>query len=542
MKPRPALRLPLTLVRLGLAGLFALVWSTLVAIAMPVPPTHILHVASLEIPAGTDTLTLDVAAPYAHGATELELWLGEPAHARLAGRMRIEGTAGDTGVFRRQSTAFSPDATGPQRLEVRLPADLPPSNPPPPIAVRAATVSRRGPLHPFLKTDGIFLKNHHGTGDIVRLRGVNLGGWMLQESFMSPIPGGWDEYRLRATLTRRFGASRAEELIATFQDAWITERDFARMAEAGLNCVRLPIYWQNHLHEDGSFKRLPDGSIDFSRIDRAVRDAKRHGLYTILDLHGAPGSQNGRDHAGDQRGPLLWESPHYRAMTKSLWRELARRYRDEPAVAGYDLLNEPARTSKAKQWDQLIIDFMGELYAEVRAVDPAHVVFFSVWSEYPHIGNLTEGKTNYVLAYHWYIYRRFLDEGGTEADFWHERVTRHARISRDTYDAPVFIGEFSFKDGPAAWGDRLEFMTRHGLGWAKWAYKTRAAGLWGLYEARHANDHNIPDPEKDDFATIRRKWASWRTEDTFTPDPAVIAALRRAAALHPPGPVTFPPP
>lgn len=483
------------------------------------------------IPPDADTISLEVAAPYAHGATALEIWLTEPAPARLSGRLRIAGTAGGPGVFRRQSGSFRSDTTGPHRLEIRLPDELANLAEAPPIAVRAVAVSRRGPLDPFLKTDGIYLKKHRGAGDIVRLRGVNLGGWMLQESFMSPIPGGWDEFRMRATLTDRFGARRAEALIDTFQDAWITEQDFARMAAAGLNCVRLPIYWQNHLHEDGAFKRLPDGSIDFSRIDWVVRTAKRHGLYTILDLHGAPGSQNGRDHAGDQRGPLLWDSPEYRAMTKSLWRELARHYRDEPAVAGYDLLNEPARTNKAKQWDQTIIDFMGELYAEVRAVDPHHVVFFSIWSEHTHIGNLTVGKSNYVLAYHWYVYRLFLERGGTEDEFWRERVTSHARISRDTYGAPVFIGEFSFKDGPAAWGERLEMMTRHGLDWAKWSYKTRAASQWGLYEARGNNDANIPDLENDDYATIRRKWASWRTEDIFTPDEAVIDALRRAARL-----------
>jgi hypothetical protein len=363
---------------------------------------------------------------------------------------------------------------------------------------------------------------------------------MLQESFMSPFRGGWDEHRARATLSTRFGPARTEKLIAAYQDAWITEDDFARMAAAGLNCVRLPIHWQNHLNEDGSFKRLRDGSIDFSRIDWVVRTAKRHGLYTLLDLHGAPGSQNGRDHAGDQRGPLLWESGHYRALTKSLWRELARRYRDEPAVAGYDLLNEPARTNKAKQWDQTIIDFMSELYAEVRAIDPDHAIFFSVWSEYTDIGNLPVGKTNYVLAYHWYIYRHFLENEGSEADFWRQRITRNGALSRDRHNAPCFIGEFSFKDDPALWPERLAFMTRQGLGWAKWSYKTRAAAGWGLYEAHGANDHNIPDLARDEYDTIRQKWSSWNTAALFTENAVVRASFARAGEVHGDAPVSFP--
>lgn len=494
------------------------------------------------MPADADSIALEAAAPYVPGATELEVWQTAPAPVRRIGRVLVEPTAGEPGIFRPQSFPLQLGANeaGMRRIELRLAAGTSgTTTAPPSVLVRNLAIRRLGPRDPFLKTDGIFLRNHRGRGDIVRLRGVNLGGWLLQESFMSPIPHGWDEYRVRAKLAERFGAERAEYLINTFQDAWIVEDDFARMAAAGLNCVRLPIHWQNHLHEDGSFKRLADGLIDFTRIDWAVRTARKHGLYTILDLHGAPGSQNGRDHSGDRRGPLLWDSPRYQEMTKRLWRELARRYRDEPAVAGYDLLNEPARTDKAKRWDQRIIDFISELYAEVRAIDPDHVVFFSVWSEVDDVGDLTVGKSNYVLAYHWYIYKRFLDEGGTEAKFWEQRLARNARLSRDRHDAPFFLGEFSFKDGPEAWAPRMELLTRHGIGWAKWSYKTRAASQWGLYEARRANDHNIPDFEHDDYETIRRKWASWRTAESCSPDETVIAALRRAAELDPSGTVIF---
>lgn len=496
---------------------------------------------TLRIPAGADSVEFEAAAAFVPGAVPLELWLTPPdGGARPLGRVLVEPTAGKPGVFRRQRFPFAidPAISGRHRVELRRVADAPGSDSP--VRIRDLALARRGPRDPFLKTDGIFLRNDRGKGDIVRLRGVNLGGWMLQESFMSPIPHGWDEYRVRAKLTERFGAARAEKLVAAFQDAWITDEDFARMAAAGLNSVRIPIHWQNHMHEDGAFKRLPDGSIDFSRIDRAVRAAKRHGLYSILDLHGAPGSQNGRDHSGDRRGPLLWDSRRYREMTKNLWRELARHYRHEPAVAGYDLLNEPARDNKAKRWDDLIVDFVSELYRVVRSVDPDHVVFFSVWSEVEHVGKLPEGKSNYVLAYHWYIYKRYLDEGGTEAKFWEERLARNARLSRDRHDAPFYLGEFSFKDGPEAWIPRMELFTRHGIGWAKWAYKTRSASQWGLYEARRQNDRNIPDFEKDGYDTILRKWSSWRTDsEVFSPDQTVIDALRRAAELDPSGPVVF---
>lgn len=63
----------------------------------------------------------------------------------------------------------------------------------------------------FLKTSGIVIKNNYGTGSVVNLRGTNLGGWLLQESWMSPL-GCTDEWTLRETLTNRFGEITKESL------------------------------------------------------------------------------------------------------------------------------------------------------------------------------------------------------------------------------------------------------------------------------------------------------------------------------------------
>ncbi|MGB8450923.1 MAG: discoidin domain-containing protein [Anaerocolumna sp.] len=73
----------------------------------------------------------------------------------------------------------------------------------------------------FLKTSGTLIKDNNGTGSVVNLRGTNLGGWLLQESWMSPL-GATDEWTLRETLTNRFGESITESLINTYQSAWLT--------------------------------------------------------------------------------------------------------------------------------------------------------------------------------------------------------------------------------------------------------------------------------------------------------------------------------
>lgn len=388
-----------------------------------------------------------------------------------------------------------------------------------------------------LRVVGDQLRADDGRGPAVRLRGVNLGGWFLQESFMSPLQNGWDEHRARATLLARFGPARARALIDTFQETWINDDDFARIAASGLNCVRLPLYWRDFLpiEIERPDQVRPDTPLDFSRLDRALASARRHRLLVLLDLHGAPGSQNGRDHSGDARAAALWTDPAAQALCLRLWRELARRYRDEPAVAAYDLLNEPARDARAKWWDAGIIDFVSLLYAEVRAADPDRPIVFSVWSEYTHIGHLLSGKNNYILAYHWYVYPSFLKNRGTEEDFWHGRILGHAAESRRLHPAPVLVGEFSFRDDPALWPARMELMEREGLHWTKWSYKTRAGRGWGLYEARHALDAHIPDLARDDEATIRRKWSRWRTDDpAFVRNDHVHASFLQALAPSPP--------
>lgn len=67
------------------------------------------------------------------------------------------------------------------------------------------------------------------------------------------------------------------------------EKDFIYLSEMGMSVVRLPIYYLNHMNEDGTWKRDASGNIDFRRIEWVVNMAKKHRLYVILDLHGAPG-------------------------------------------------------------------------------------------------------------------------------------------------------------------------------------------------------------------------------------------------------------
>ncbi|MBQ9552918.1 MAG: cellulase family glycosylhydrolase, partial [Clostridia bacterium] len=132
-----------------------------------------------------------------------------------------------------------------------------------------------------LKTDGERLVN--AAGEEVRLRGVNLGGWLIQEDWFCPADNGkrGDHWTLE-TLIERFGVDKAYELYNIYWNNWITEYDFAQIAAMGFNCVRIPFWYRNFQSDDkGTWILNEAGEKDFSRLDWAVEMCRRYGLYAV---------------------------------------------------------------------------------------------------------------------------------------------------------------------------------------------------------------------------------------------------------------------
>ena len=130
------------------------------------------------------------------------------------------------------------------------------------------------------------------------LRGVNLGGWLVSERWMTPAlydgVVGLGEREIGGQL----GAGEAARRLAAHRDSFVTEDDFAWIADHGYTFVRLPVgYWLFADADDPA--GVDDGFVGGSdHLDQAFDWADRHGLRVLLDLHGLQGSQNGRDHSG----------------------------------------------------------------------------------------------------------------------------------------------------------------------------------------------------------------------------------------------------
>ena len=180
---------------------------------------------------------------------------------------------------------------------------------------------------------------------------------MLQEIWLCATYGGTDDNssgnircqkNILDTLNYRFGSEKAKNLISAYEDNYWTTGDFENCAKLGINCIRLPIWYRNLVDENGNWY---DNAFD--KIDWFVETAGRYGIYVIIDMHGTYGSQNGSHNSGIYGGSTNQQKKDNsnlffgtdastnQAKYLDMWLKIAQHYKDNPVVAGYDLLNEP---------------------------------------------------------------------------------------------------------------------------------------------------------------------------------------------------------
>jgi glucan 1,3-beta-glucosidase len=172
------------------------------------------------------------------------------------------------------------------------------------------------------------------------VRGVNLGGWLVSEPFIKPsLYADWadgksvkDEY----TMCQALGKSAAQSRLSAHWNSWITQDDFKQIAAAGLNHVRIPIGYWSVIPNAGD----PYVQGAYAVLGNALNWAQSAGLKVIIDLHGAPGSQNGFDNSGHY-GAIDWTQGSTVTQTLNVLKKIRDDHAAHPAVAAIELLNEP---------------------------------------------------------------------------------------------------------------------------------------------------------------------------------------------------------
>ena len=369
----------------------------------------------------------------------------------------------------------------------------------------------------MLKASGTELRD--GNGKVVTLRGVNLGAWLEWQAWMCPVdssktlrdanPGhnGYD-FEVRRLLTKRFGAATADELVRTYEANWITARDLDQLRELGFNAVRLPFGYATLLHENGSWRKDA-----FERIDWCVREAWKRGIYTIIDFHAflPPGANQDGGRSG------YWANADQQAETVNIWSRLAAHFRGNPAVACYDLLNEPNNSALHGQpgpTSEQVCALYDRLYQAVRAVDPDHLIAMEgTWDWKTLRDPRKAGYQNVIYSFHWYNWGAKTTAERNQAT---DRDIASMKEMFKTWNVPALIGEFNSFGDREAWQYAIRSYDEAGLNWTMWSCKHKDSGTnsWGLFTAIKGGVPGVPNLTTDSAEAIRANWRGWASTPT----------------------------
>ncbi|XP_056163633.1 probable glucan 1,3-beta-glucosidase A isoform X1 [Syzygium oleosum] len=150
---------------------------------------------------------------------------------------------------------------------------------------------------------------------------------------MNVVGGLQGEYQI----TNGYGPSTAPKLLRDHWNNYITEQDFEFMVANGLTAVRIPVGWWI-AYDPAPPMPFVGGSLN--ALDNAFTWAEKHGMKVIVDLHAAPGSQNGAEHSASRDGYLEWGDSYIQDTVKVI-EFLAARYGSHPALVAIELMNEP---------------------------------------------------------------------------------------------------------------------------------------------------------------------------------------------------------
>ena len=356
----------------------------------------------------------------------------------------------------------------------------------------------------FLKVNGTQIRKQKGKGDVVYLRGTNAGGWLVQENWMNPTNAS-DQKTMMTTLANRFGTSKRDELVSTYENNYWTTQDFDNCAEMGMSVIRLPFTYMNLCDDNGNLK-----SNAFDRLDWFVQNCSQRGMYVILDMHGAFGSQNGMDHSGEiNDGKQLYYNQNNKDKTLNLWKKIAEHFKGNPAVAAYDILNEPG--IKAAATYSLHWDFYNEIYNTIRSKDSNHIIIMESCWDADNLPRPSQyGWTNVAYEYHYYPWSA-QNSSDAQKSYFSSKVSD---IANHNYGVPTFVGEFTCFEQAEGWKAAMSTFNSQGWHWTTWSYKVTGNSSWGIY------NHN---PEKvdiynDSADTIKNKWSAVGTANGWKND------------------------
>ena len=294
-------------------------------------------------------------------------------------------------------------------------------------------------------------------GKPLMLKGINLGNWLLPEGYMFKFKHANSPRLIETVINQLVGEDEARRFWRSYHDNYITRDDIHFLKQSGFNSVRVPFNYRLFVSKDDP-QRLE--GVGYELLDRVVRWCKQEGLYVILDMHAAPGGQTG-DNIDDSWGyPYLFDSLESQDLTVRIWQKLARQFRDETTVIGFDLLNEPIATHfDANYFNPKLEPLYRKVVAAIRTVNKNHIIFLggAQWdTNFKIFGPPFDKKLAYTFHKYWFdVKQQAIQEF---VDF------------RDKYDVPIWMGESG--ENTDEWITSFRtLLDQNEIGWCFWPYK-----------------------------------------------------------------------
>jgi hypothetical protein len=297
-------------------------------------------------------------------------------------------------------------------------------------------------------------------GSKLFIKGTNLGNWLNPEGYMFGFGKVNSAHFIEEAFRQMVGPTVADKFWKEFKDNYITRADIEFIKSTGSNTIRLPFHYK--LFTDEDYMVLSARQDGFARIDALVSWCRDAGLHLILDMHDAPGGQTG-DNIDDSYGyPWLFDSPECQQLFADIWKSIAERYKDEPVILGYELMNEPIAPyfANVDSLNNCLAGVYRQAVTAIREVDPHHIILLGGAQWNSNFKPLKETLFDEQIMYTCHRY------GGAPTP---EAITHFIEFQQET-NRPMYMGEIGHNTD--AWmAEFCQTMEAHNIGWTFWPYK-----------------------------------------------------------------------
>ena len=295
-----------------------------------------------------------------------------------------------------------------------------------------------------------------GNGEPILLRGFGLGGWLVPEGYMlhnqAWIAGFESPTEIENHVIDLIGVDAAENFWDLYRENYVAQADIDQIADWGFNHIRVPFHYKQFYDSTGT-----ETPMGYAIIDELISWCEPYNMYIILDMHCAPGGQNGGPISDSDGTARLWLEESNKELTIQIWKEIATYYSDNTLIGGYDLINEPVLPGgvSLEEFKQLYVDITNA----IREVDTNHLLFIEGnWYGTDFAGLTPPWDENMSYSFHKYW-------GQTDLSTIQSYINM-----RNNYGVPLWMGE-SGENSNHWYYEVFKLLEENNIGWNFWTHK-----------------------------------------------------------------------